>query len=69
MVRVFTPGGVLNTEILVDLAKLDGIRLCEEVSECHTLAINGTLFHKGLDHIKTNRVLSDGKFYKNSNKE
>lgn len=52
-------GRKLDLDFVNDLTKLGNITLCGESGEYHTLVIDGPLFQKRLEIIKTSKVLRD----------
>lgn len=53
-------GRKIDRDFVADLSKLKNITPCGEAGEYHTLVVDGPLFKKRLEIVKTNKVLKDG---------
>ena len=56
-------GRAVDSDFLVDLAKLESITPCGEAGEYHSLVIDGPLFQKRLEVIEASKVIRDAHWF------
>ena len=56
-------GRKLDADLIEDLTRLDGVTICGEAGEYHTLVIDGPLFNQRMEIIEANKVLREGHWF------